>query len=299
MKRFCGMVAGLAVFAIGAAAQEVASEQKAKADLEKMMTQVKVLSVQGGVMGELVKAAPYSAVEVTESTQVLADGTRIHRENQTTVYRDSDGRVRRETPEGVSIFDPVAGASYSLDPKTQIARKLPLGMTYFVTSDGPGGPMTSNYSFRVEAPAATEVKKAEMERRVQAGSDEGPGWVRVEGPSIVGGGLMAMGQTKSTARLRLSKVPGESLGTKIIEGVSCEGTRSTETLEAGAVGNDRPIQIVNERWYSPELQVTVMTRHSDPRMGEDTFRLTNVSRTEPSPALFQVPPGYQLLTEKK
>ena len=79
-----------------------------------------------------------------------------------------------------------------------------------------------------------------------------------------------------------------------IEGVQAEGLRVTTTIPAGDIGNEQPIQIVNERWYSPELQVVVMTRHSDPRFGETTYRLTNISRTEPAATLFQVPSDYTI-----
>jgi hypothetical protein len=78
----------------------------------------------------------------------------------------------------------------------------------------------------------------------------------------------------------------------MIEGVSAEGTRTTITIPAGEVGNERAIEIVSERWYSPELQVVVMTRHSDPRFGETTYKLTNVNRVEQPKSLFEVPPGY-------
>ncbi|MDT5293477.1 MAG: hypothetical protein QOJ76_357, partial [Acidobacteriota bacterium] len=61
---------------------------------------------------------------------------------------------------------------------------------------------------------------------------------------------------------------------------------------AGELGNEQPINIVNERWYSPELQVVVLTRHSDPRFGETTYRLTNITRAEPAASLFQVPSDY-------
>jgi hypothetical protein len=69
-------------------------------------------------------------------------------------------------------------------------------------------------------------------------------------------------------------------------------------LETGAIGNDRPIQMVNERWYSSELQTVVMTKHSDPRTGEEIFRLTNISRAEPGADLFLVPANYQLQERK-
>src|SRR4051812_42351598 len=99
-----------------------------------MAPQIKVLGLQGGVMGKTVKGAPYSGVEVNETTQTLADGTRIHNETQTQVFRDSEGRMRRETPNEVTIWDPVANASYLLNPKTQTARKMPMGNFVFTSN---------------------------------------------------------------------------------------------------------------------------------------------------------------------
>jgi len=89
-----------------------------------------------------------------------------------------------------------------------------------------------------------------------------------------------------------SKANTESLGTQTIEGLQVEGTRSTITIPAGQIGNDQPIEIVSERWYSPELQVVVLSKHNDPRMGEHTYRLTNINRAEPSQSLFQLPSDY-------
>jgi len=86
----------------------------------------------------------------------------------------------------------------------------------------------------------------------------------------------------------------ESLGKQVIEGIPVEGTRSTITIEAGKMGNELPIQIVSERWYSPELQVVVMSKHTDPRMGETVYRLTNINRSEPAHSLFEIPADYKL-----
>jgi TonB family protein len=86
----------------------------------------------------------------------------------------------------------------------------------------------------------------------------------------------------------------EDLGKQNIEGVEAEGTRSTVTIPAGEIGNERAIEIVNERWYSAELQTVVMTRHTDPRFGESTYRLTNIDRSEPARSLFEVPADYTL-----
>jgi hypothetical protein len=86
----------------------------------------------------------------------------------------------------------------------------------------------------------------------------------------------------------------ESLGQQTIEGVNAEGTRMTSTIEAGQIGNDRPIQIVDERWYSHDIETAVKWTHSDPRTGQESLQLTNISRTEPSSDLFQVPANYQI-----
>jgi hypothetical protein len=87
-------------------------------------------------------------------------------------------------------------------------------------------------------------------------------------------------------------VKKEDLGTQVIEGIQAQGYRTVTTIPAGEIGNERPIEIVSERWYSPDLQVVVMSRHSDPRMGETKYRLTNISRAEPPRSLFEPPAGY-------
>jgi hypothetical protein len=234
----------------------------------------KAFAINGAVMGPVVRNAPYSAVEITENTQVLGDGTRIHRENQTNVYRDSEGRVRRETPDQVTIWDPVANASYTLSPKTQTARRLALGENVLYSSSG-GQPGT--FVFRLAVPAP--------------GSESG--FALQTGKAIAvarSGGARGRGAEPSAKT--------ESLGKQAVEGVPSEGTRTSSTIDAGAIGNDRPIQITSESWYSSELQTLVKSVHSDPRTGEEVFRLTNVSRVEPPSILFQVPPDYQVVGRK-
>lgn len=97
----------------------------------------------------------------------------------------------------------------------------------------------------------------------------------------------------ATAR-RFTKIPTnvEQLGKQTIEGVECEGTREVTTIPAGAIGNERPIETVRERWFSPELNMVIMTKQSDPRFGESSYRVTNISRAEPDDSLFQVPSDY-------
>jgi hypothetical protein len=101
-------------------------------------------------------------------------------------------------------------------------------------------------------------------------------------------------ELSQTSMPRGPKPVRESLGTQMIEGVNAEGTRYTITLPAGAVGNEQPIQIVDEHWYSSDLHVLVMSKHSDPRFGETTYRLTNINRSEPAHNLFEVPADYTI-----
>jgi hypothetical protein len=83
----------------------------------------------------------------------------------------------------------------------------------------------------------------------------------------------------------------EKLGLQSVNGVTAEGTRKTINIDAGQIGNDRPIRVVSERWFSNDLQVLVKSGNSDPRFGETTYQLTNISQAAPSPALFQFPDG--------
>jgi hypothetical protein len=86
----------------------------------------------------------------------------------------------------------------------------------------------------------------------------------------------------------------EDLGTQTMEGLLVTGTRTTNTIAAGEIGNERPISIVTEVWTSPDLKTIIYSKRSDPRMGEQTFRLTNVVRAEPDAALFTVPPDFKI-----
>jgi len=91
----------------------------------------------------------------------------------------------------------------------------------------------------------------------------------------------------------------ELLGTRDFDGVRADGKRTTRTIPAGAIGNEKPIAIVSERWFSPDLNVVVMTRNLDPRSGETVYRLTNIQRGEPSADLFSVPTDYKVRNEDR
>lgn len=214
---------------------------------------IELLGFGGMHGGKVVTGAPFSAVAVTETTQTLADGNKITHKTQTNLYRDSQGRFRKEVtlpaigplaaqgqPQSfVVIQDPVAGKSYVLEADRKIARLLP----------GPGG--------RERGPR----------NRVQYQKRMGPDNANVQ---------------------------KDDLGTQTINGVSVQGTRYTRTIPVGQIGNEKPITIVSETWYSPDLQLLVMSKRSDPRFGDTTYQLTNIQRTEPAAGLFTVPADYTI-----
>jgi len=228
----------------------------------------------------LVKGAPYSAQAVTETTQVLGDGNRIVNTHTAAVYRDGEGRTRREqtlkaignfSPAGealvsISINDPVAGVAYVLEPRSHTARKI-------------GG-------FKIEAGAERH--------QLHASGAEGKVFFNRTANGDVefkqGAGEMKM-RTEKDQHDNWRK---EDLGTQSIEGVSAVGTRITITIPAGQIGNERALEMVDEQWFSPDLKMMVMTRHNDPRAGETVYRLTNIVRAEPDHSLFEVPGGYTL-----
>ncbi len=87
----------------------------------------------------------------------------------------------------------------------------------------------------------------------------------------------------------------ESLGKQMMEGIEVAGTRTIFTIPVGQIGNDRPIEVVSERWESAELNLVVLSKHKDPRLGETTYRLTNIIRSEPDKSLFELPTDYKLV----
>jgi hypothetical protein len=254
-----------------------------------------------------VKGAPYSAEAVTETVQTLGDGNRIVHSSRSTIHRDSEGRTRRENTLGaigpfaagaepeqiVSINDPVAGVHYILSPSQKTARKLPAATVYVETN----GKRDVVVKRELEA-AAAMAKAGDAADRVVL--EPGAKAVRVplERPRVMvfdNGSTTVAAGVGENFRVELAEPKDarkEDLGTRTIEGVEATGTRTTVTIAAGEIGNERPIEIVSERWYSPELQTVVSSRHSDPRFGETTFKLSNVSRAEPDRALFEPPSDY-------
>ena len=256
------------------------------------------LGTEMSLSGKLVKGAPYSAQAVTEMTQVLSDGNRIINKSVAQVFRDSEGRTRREqtikaigamarggaSQQAIFINDPVAGTSYSLDPKNQIARKLP-PMRFKIQGQAGvkvhGGEVAAGYSdgqqkIELEPNPGGDKYRIAIEEHAQAKrqveSGVALGWLDTKNP---------------TAKT-------EQLGKQNVNGVEADGMRTTVTIAPGEIGNEQAIEIVSERWFSPELQVIVKTRHFDPRFGENTYQLIEINRAEPARELFEVPAGYRI-----
>lgn len=346
---------------------------------------------------KVVRGAPYSAESVSETVQVLSDGNRITRKTTAQLYRDSEGRTRRDqtasphgpfagtddAPQTIFINDPVSGVNYVLNSRTRTAHKAmqysfqmkrPDGELRMSAPGEPGQRVTVMMSPAAGAPKApitagmingrakhgpppvypAVAKAAKAEGRVvvevtvnesgrvesanaveghpllrQAAVDAARQWefapTQLQGKAVKVVGRISFnfalskddrpaGAGQSAApvegRVRVTHGPGgeaermpdfktekESLGKQSFDGVEAEGTRNTVLIPAGAIGNERAIQIVSERWYSADLQTVVMSRHSDPRFGETSYRLTNINRAEPDRALFEVPAGYTISTE--
>ena len=292
MKHITAIAIGTLALVVPVAAQQVvqpvAPSERAALEVGLQLERARV-----GVESRFVKGAPYSAEAVTETLQVLGDGNRISRKSVTRIYRDSEGRTRRETLNtngevtAVSISDPVGESQYTLNPATKTAYRS------MVMAAGRGGFAAT----RVEpGTPRVEPRSAEAERRVE--TEKTAAAAAAGGPGGRGGGRMIVYPAEVPPGATMMRTPGGAeavnadLGQQVIEGVLATGTRSTTVIPAGMIGNDKPINVVSEQWVSEDLQVFVMTKHSDPRSGDTIYRLTNVVQAEPHKSLFEVPPDY-------
>jgi len=204
---------------------------------------------------KVVKGIPLTADIVNTHVQHLADGNKITNEETSHLYRDSEGRTRRENkimipggdgkdvPTMIMINDPVAHTRFILNTDRKSADELP-GHPKMMTKD------------------VMYMKKS---------ADE-----------AVANPHEAQAETK------------EDLGTQTFEGFVAKGTRATHVIPAGHIGNEKPITVTTESWYSDELGLEVMRVHNDPWSGEVTTKITNVRRGEPDASLFTPPADYKV-----
>jgi hypothetical protein len=249
---------------------------------------------------------PVSATEERKSVQTLGDGTEISTSDSNLFYRDSQGRTRAEqVSQGrtvIEIMDPVARFSVNLNPAAKTARRIPFpgnadqgavsvagGGVSAVYSTMPGR-VLEYYDMSGVQPG-TVTSTSTITTTTLAGTSTATTTVATGG----GGGGGMGGRGGRGGRGGGNNTLFEDLGVQSQNGVLTTGTRNTLTIPQGQIGNNRDIHVVNERWFSEDLQMLVKTVNSDPRFGENTYQLTNVSRTEPDPALFQIPPDYTII----
>lgn len=231
---------------------------------------------------------PYSATEESSSLQTLADGTHItHKPNTSKIYRDSLGRSRTERnicgpnaaddPNAIFVVirDPVEGVAYVLDLQNHIAHRFTAEARPQITSSAAPSP-SANGKVQGTVPGS-------MGTVVSSGTI---------GAAVSGGATVRSANPHSQRNAET-----QPLGTQVIEGLSVEGTRTIDTIPVDAEGNDRPIQIVTESWHSPDLKMNIFTKTIDPRSGEHTFRLTDISLSEPDPALFRPPGDFKVVDD--
>lgn len=311
--------------AAGAAMAQQEPAAKAPAEAAKIYAEAaQTYTQQAKVVAELaaaqgfgsMKNSPLSADEVNESVQTLADGNRIVRNSTSKFYRNSEGRIRREgstsmggvfgttfsVGQGVSITSPVLGQKYMLDTELKTARVLELGEGKKLTIAGtsPGSRIVEGRA--IDPRALTEARVVEGRQAQELVAKLGtelktvaPMAVQpITGTAVVSGMYMVPGTEKAGVKYETNT---EELGQRDFEGVMAEGTRRTTIIPAGAIGNDRPIEVVYERWYSKEIGMVVYSKNTDPRSGEQTYKLTNIVRSEPDPSLFAVPAEYKKVSE--
>jgi hypothetical protein len=275
------------------------SGQKQKAMIQRdndeadggQQAQQKVILEIAGAEAQVVKGKPYSADTSTETVQTLADGNRIAHRTVSKFYRDSEGRTRREetfgnvdpehpSPHEVKVFidDPVSGTALVLDPGSKTLEKLQrtrnLGDVQRDDADG------AQIMLKLVKDSGTNGQAAPgkvfFSRDHSSNPDDGMLVISDENRNIV----------------------KEDLGTRNIEGVDCTGTRQTSTIPAGAIGNDKPISIVTETWFSEAIGAVVESISDDPRYGKTTYQLTNLQLSEPPRSLFEPPANFKVDVSK-
>ncbi len=226
-------------------------------------------ATEKGAYERLVTSAPFSAESITEVIQTASDGSHVRRATTAVVARDSEGRTRFSQslssllpgPQRVLtiIRDPVAGVRYLIDSKETVARREPLPSASMTAK--PALPWTPQ---EAAAKVARQSLLSMLSGRVNAALTQG---------------------------LRVDLTP---LGDQTMEGLLTTGARATTVVPVGQMDNEKALTFVSEAWYAPELSIIVMSKVSDPILGETDFQLTKLKRAEPNPSFFEIPSGYRI-----
>lgn len=276
------------------------------------------------IHAKAVKNAPYSAEAISERQQVLGDGNQIASQHSSRVYRDSQGRTRQEIRDDKGALRTIliddGSATLILRPEDKTGTRI----------ERDGGEITR--LAREHARMAGERAKLAGDRareRIEILRKEGT-LARAEGDKAREAMIVRRveraeeagreraeeirvrvhkqmeGKTEQLRRLApmIARAAGDSqyarnattkdLGMRDMEGIRAEGKMTSYEIPAGEMGNAKPIVVTSETWYSPELQVTVYSKHSDPRSGDRIYRLDNIRRDEPPAELFVAPSDYTI-----
>jgi hypothetical protein len=305
-----------------------------------------LLGVSAPLGAQAAPGKPMYAEFITEHHQSFTDGNRISRSTTSCIYRDIQGRIRRESQLSVpglpasvlsatfiTIVDHQLGYGFVLDPQEMIAHRYELngsGPSYVAQVSAKGrenallSPSASQQIVNGStAPASTSTNGTSTNA---AGTADAPRWkLKVlfgqhrmaaqsaaadagasgtVAPGQLGSGFLSEGSGSAAApTMRINQpflaapnpVRTENLGEQTILGFHARGTRVITTLPAGQIGNDRPIDIVSEQWFSPELDLVMRSSHRDPWGGEFTTTVTRISRGDQPSALFEVPAPYKII----
>ncbi len=263
---------------------------------EFMLPTFDLVTTGSAIAAKPVKGAPVAAEFSSESVQNLADGNRIVRRSTSQFYRDSEGRTRREQSSNqlgmmfpgnssdarqVSIYDPISSNSYTLNSLFRTAHRNKIFSVTVNASDKPAKDLSAP---KVNSQVKVYGSKENPQIKIYGSHNDPALKARIEE-------MEKLFENRPT----MEKPREEQLGTRDIEGTEAEGKRITTVLPAGYLGNEKPIEIVRETWYSKELQMIVMTNTKNPMTGEQTYKLTRLQRAEQPRTLFEVPADYKIV----
>ena len=219
-----------------------------------------------GLGQQNITGAPYSAALRTSFEQKLPEGNAIRSSQIVHQARDSKGRTMNEAPIGCTHAEDgrlkAVLAVTVFDPTTKTIMNWQVDdmMSKVVHVNLMHEP---SHKPPTAEEAAEQMKRSQMAARTQ----------------------------------KNDQVQIESLGSKTVAGVQVEGVRRVRTIPAGEEGNDLPMEVIDERWSSKALGLTLLRIDDDPRRGRTTVEFEDLSLNEPDPAVFAAPAGYKIVEQ--
>ncbi len=271
-----------------------------------------------------IKGAPYSAEVISETVQKLSDGNIISNKMTSMSFRDSQGRTREERRnskgENTEItINRSADEMVTLNVKNKTATKMATRFSFETKLNGKvSGEIVSEKVTKLKDGAemieletagadakngerhviVKRIEKAQGDDKKNAGTQMKTLTVDVRGTGPDPEHMMLKGAMDEPF-MRLfadakwaNKRQTKTLGNRDIDGIKAEGKLVSFEIPAGEIGNAQAILVTDETWTSPDLQITLYSKHSDPRSGERIYRLSNIKRDEVPAAMFEIPKEY-------